>query len=317
MVLPPDLTPSRPSVAARHGDGHRRPRRARRGVRERRAAAPSCSRQVGPACRAWPDRTGGTELEFIVFDDTLPRGLGEGLPDLTPAVRLQHRLPICASSRGAAAARHPQRHGRGRHVLRGLEGRVQPRPAEIAFRYAEAIATCDNHTIYKNGAKEIADQHGKALTFMAKFDEREGNSCHIHLSVRAEDGTRVRRRRRRHRMLALIEHAVAGVLESMRELTLLFAPNINSYKRSARGCFAPTGIAWGIDNRTCAVRVVGDGRSMRIENRFPAETSTRTSVSPRSSPPVSMASIASCRLRGALRRQRLRRRRRALAWHLA
>ena len=73
----------------------------------------------------------------------------------------------------------------------GVKGECNLGQQEIAFRYTEALATCDNHTIYKNGAKEIADQHGKALTFMAKFNEREGNSCHIHLSVRG-DGRRGR-----------------------------------------------------------------------------------------------------------------------------
>ena len=103
---------------------------------------------------------------------------------------------------------------------------------------------------------------------MAKFDEREGNSCHIHLSLRATDGSPVfADAAGRHRMSPLFEHAIAGVLASMREFTLLFAPNINSYKRFARGSFAPTAVAWGIDNRTCAVRVVGDGASMRMELR--------------------------------------------------
>ncbi len=67
----------------------------------------------------------------------------------------------------------------------------------------------------------------------------------------------------------MFEHAIAGVLASTRDLTLLFAPNINSYKRFARGSFAPTAVAWGLDNRTCAVRVVGQGSSMRLELRVP------------------------------------------------
>ena len=70
----------------------------------------------------------------------------------------------------------------------GVKGECNLGQQEIAFRYDHARTTCDNHTIYKNGAKEIADQHGKSLTFMAKFDEREGNSCHIHISLRGDDG---------------------------------------------------------------------------------------------------------------------------------
>ena len=113
---------------------------------------------------------------------------------------------------------------------------------------------------------------------MAKFNEREGNSCHIHLSLRGEDGTpRVRRASRE-----LFDRFVAGQLACMRELTLFFAPNINSYKRFADGSFAPTAVAWGRDNRTCSLRVVGHGpRRADREPRCRAPTSTRTSRSPR------------------------------------
>ena len=93
---------------------------------------------------------------------------------------------------------------------------------------------------------------------MAKFNEREGNSCHIHLSLRGADGGdgvlgRTARR------TPLYDHFVAGVLATMRDFTLLYAPNVNSYKRFADGSFAPTAVAWGLDNRTCAVRLVGHG----------------------------------------------------------
>jgi glutamine synthetase len=134
---------------------------------------------------------------------------------------------------------------------------------EINFRYGPVLQAADEHVIYKNGAKEIAAQEGMAITYMAKFDEREGNSCHIHLSLRegstplfaADDGP--------------LEAFMAGLLATMRELTYFYAPNINSYKRFAAGSFAPTAVAWGTDNRTCALRVVGHGAGLRVENRLP------------------------------------------------
>ena len=102
---------------------------------------------------------------------------------------------------------------------------------------------------------------------MAKFDEREGNSCHIHMSLRGTDGSVV---------FAdddgptdLFRQFVAGVQTTLAEFTLLYAPNINSYKRFAPGSFAPTAVAWGWDNRTCALRAVGHGAGLRIENRLP------------------------------------------------
>jgi glutamine synthetase len=100
---------------------------------------------------------------------------------------------------------------------------------------------------------------------MAKWDEREGNSCHLHLSLaEAEGGANVFAQDE-----ALFSSFLAGAIAGLRELTLLLAPNINSYKRYAAGSFAPTAVAWGHDNRTCAFRVVGHGPGKRFECRVP------------------------------------------------
>ena len=128
---------------------------------------------------------------------------------------------------------------------------------EIGFLYADALTTADNHAVYKTSAKEIAAQHGQSLTFMAKYNEREGNSCHIHLSLRGTDGQTVFWGDGAR--TPLYDSFIAGLLATMADFTLLYAPNINSYKRFAAGSFAPTTIAWGLDNRTCAVRLVGAG----------------------------------------------------------
>ena len=104
---------------------------------------------------------------------------------------------------------------------------------------------------------------------MAKFNEREGNSCHIHLSVRGEDGSPVMAGDGEYGFSPFMEHWIAGILATLREFTLLYAPTINSYKRFQKGTFAPTGVAWGLDNRTCALRVIGHGQSLRPENRVP------------------------------------------------
>jgi len=110
-----------------------------------------------------------------------------------------------------------------------------------------------------------------ALTFMAKYNEREGNSCHIHLSFRGTDGAMVMAdpTETKHGMSDVGRQFIAGQLAHLRELSLLFAPNINSYKRFAPGSFAPTSIEWGRDNRTCALRLVGRGAGLRVENRIP------------------------------------------------
>ncbi len=213
----------------------------------------------------------GTELEFMVFDDTYRDAWKSGYRNLTPASDYNVDYAMLASTRMEPLLRDVRRGMEGAGMYcEGVKGECNLGQQEIAFRYADALVTCDNHTIYKNGAKEIADQHGKSLTFMAKYDEREGNSCHVHISFRGTDGSAVfADGDDRFGMSAMFRRFVAGQLATLRELTLFFAPNINSYKRFVEGSFAPTAVAWGMDNRTCSLRVVGHGHGMRMECRAP------------------------------------------------
>ncbi|MCU1505675.1 MAG: glutamine synthetase [Microbacteriaceae bacterium] len=213
----------------------------------------------------------GTELEFIVFDDSYREAWKKGYTGLTPASDYNIDYALLASTRMEPLLRDIRNSMDAAGMYcEGVKGECNFGQQEIAFRYAEALETCDNHSIYKNGAKEIADRHGKALTFMAKFNEREGNSCHIHISLRGADGSAVFADHDDELgMSKMFRHFLAGQLKAMRELTLFFAPNINSYKRYVEGSFAPTAVAWGLDNRTCSLRVVGHGLGLRVENRVP------------------------------------------------
>jgi glutamine synthetase len=212
-----------------------------------------------------------TELEFIVFDQSYRQAWASGYRGLTPASDYNIDYAILASSRMEPLLRDIRQGMQGAGLrFEAVKGECNKGQQEIGFRYDEALVTCDNHAIYKNGAKEIADQHGKSLTFMAKYDEREGNSCHIHTSLRTKDGSAVfADSSRPHGMSPTFCSFVAGLLATLRELTLFYAPNINSYKRFADGSFAPTAVVWGQDNRTCALRVVGHGRNLRVECRVP------------------------------------------------
>ena len=154
--------------------------------------------------------------------------------------------------------------------VEGAKGECNFGQHEIGFLYADALTTADNHAVYKTVAKEIAAQQGKSITFMAKYNEREGSSCHIHLSLRGTDG-------------------VAGVLgrgrrASGRRSTTTSSPACSprspTSRCSTRRTSTPTSgsptarsrrptIAWGLDNRTCAVRLVGHGAGARMENRVP------------------------------------------------
>jgi glutamine synthetase len=213
----------------------------------------------------------GTELEFMVFDDTYRQAWANGYRGLTPVSDYNMDYAVQASSRMEPLLRDIRRHMQGAGLRwEASKGECNLGQQEIGFRYDEALVTCDNHSIYKNGAKEIADQHGKSLTFMAKYDEREGNSCHIHLSLRSLEGSAMSADADQPLgMSQTFGSFIAGQLATLRELTLFCAPNINSYKRFADRSFAPTVVAWGLDNRTCALRVVGHGDSLRVECRVP------------------------------------------------
>jgi glutamine synthetase len=214
----------------------------------------------------------GTELEFVVYRDTYEQAAAKNYRDLVPANQYNVDYSILGTSRIEPLLRRirNQMAGAGLYV-ESAKGECNLGQHEIAFRYAEAVTTCDNHSIYKTGAKEIAAQDGSSITFMAKPNAREGNSCHIHLSLRGrgEDGAPVLAGERPYGLSKLGEHFLAGQLHAMRELTLCYAPNVNSYKRYVPGSFAPTAVRWGPDNRTCALRLVGHGPSLRAENRVP------------------------------------------------
>jgi glutamine synthetase len=215
--------------------------------------------------RGW-SANAGTELEFLVFLDTYEQAWSNGYRDLRPA----NLYNVDYSLLGTARVEPLIRRIRNSMVAAGMvvedsKGECNFGQHEINFHYADALRTADEHSIYKNGAKEIAAAEGMAITFMAKYDEREGNSCHIHFSLADDSDDPPTPLFARDE--ALFNSFLAGQLACLREMTLLLAPHVNSYKRYAAASFAPTTVAWGHDNRTCSLRVVGHGPSLRFENR--------------------------------------------------
>jgi glutamine synthetase len=212
----------------------------------------------------------GTELEFIVFKDTYEEAWKKGFRDLEPA----NLYNIDYSLLGSARVEPLIRRIRNEMMAAGMtvensKGECNLGQHEINFHYGTALDAADDHVIYKNGAKEIAAQEEMAITFMAKFNELEGNSCHIHCSLQTTGGDHAGGDNAFAQDEQLFHRFIAGQLACMREMTLLFAPHVNSYKRFAKGSFAPTAVAWGNDNRTCSLRVVGHGAGLRVENRLP------------------------------------------------
>lgn len=213
----------------------------------------------------------GTELEFIVFENSYADAWDRHYVGLRGANRYNVDYSILGGTKVEPLLRDIRNQMvRAGATVESAKGECNLGQHEIAFLYDQVVGTADTHSVYKTAAKEIADAHGMSLTFMSKFDEREGNSCHIHMSLRSLDGTPVfADDAREYGHSPVFDHFLAGVQATLRQFSLLYAPNINSYKRFSEGSFAPTTAVWGRDNRTCALRVVGHGAGLRVENRVP------------------------------------------------
>jgi glutamine synthetase len=215
----------------------------------------------------------GSELEFILFRDSYDAAREKRYHDLVPANPYNVDYSIFGTTVVEDVIR-PIRLGMAAAGIRveDSKGECNFGQHEVNFRYSDALSMADNHSIYKNGAKEIAWQHGHALTFMAKYNEREGNSCHIHCSFWDKDGS-LFPAEDGHGFSPMFGHFLAGQLAATRELSYLFAPNVNSYKRLVPGYEAPVYAAWSQRNRSALVRVPmyhpGKEQATRCELRCP------------------------------------------------
>ncbi len=207
----------------------------------------------------------GSELEFYVFRESYEDAHAKRYRLLTPSAPYILDYHVLAATYDEPLIRQIRNgmHGAG-IAVESSKGEAWPGQHEINFVYTDALTMADNHVVYKNGAKEIAHQNGRSITFMAKPDETWiGSSCHIHSSLwqgganafAGESET--------------FSRYLAGQIACLAELAVFVAPTVNSYKRFAAGSWAPTTLAWGRDNRTCGFRLVGEGQSLRTETRIP------------------------------------------------
>ncbi len=218
----------------------------------------------------------GSELEFFLLRDDYRTAQQKGWRNLEPFQHYVEDYHILSSSYAEPVIGAIRRDVDASAIpVEFSKGEWGPGQHEINLRYAPALEMADRHVIYKLAAKEIAAKAGCSLTFMAKFHEDlAGSSLHIHVSLADDTGTPVFAG---DEPLAgtpvtsspVFRSFLGGLLSHVRELTLLLAPNVNSYKRYRAGTFAPTGIAWSYDNRTAGLRVVGHGGSLRVECRIP------------------------------------------------
>jgi glutamine synthetase len=207
----------------------------------------------------------GSELEFYLLKESFEEAHAKHYRDLTPSVPYILDYHVLATTYDEPLLRQIRNgmHGAG-ITVESSKGEAWPGQQEVNFRFADAVTMADNHSVYKNGAKEIAHLNGCSITFMAKPDHSWiGSSCHIHTSL-WRDGENAFTGGP-----DVFKQFLAGWIAGAKELAIFLAPTINSYKRYAAGSWAPTTLAWGHDNRTCGFRIVGHGAAQRIETRIP------------------------------------------------
>ena len=225
------------------------------------------TRELGLSARA------ASELEFYLFEESYRQAVDQDYRSLRPAGWYLEDYHILQGTRTepftAAVRRHLKRSGVPVESSKGEWGLGQH---EVNVRYADVLEMADRHTVFKQCFKEVAEQMGRSVTFMAKFDaDRAGSSCHIHLSL-WRDG--------KSEFTGSIQTGPVQCSQSFRwflggwiahvpDVMVFYAPTVNSYKRFVDASWAPTRIAWSYDNRTAGFRVVGRGDSLRIECRIP------------------------------------------------
>ena len=230
-------------------------------------------RQIERAAKLGYTVKTGAELEFFLFRESFEEAATKGYRGLTPDSNTIQDYHILQTSKDEHLIRAIRNGMDGAGVpIECSKGEAGFAQHEINLRYAEALEMADRLAIYKNGAKEIAALAGRAITFMAKYTMDDvGSSCHVHSSLwnLADDSAADADSADPHKMSAPFEQYLAGMLSTAREFSWLFAPTVNSFKRYQPGSWAPTAVAWGMDNRTCGLRIAGHGSGLRVESRIP------------------------------------------------
>ena len=141
---------------------------------------------------------------------------------------------------------------------------------EVNLDHADPLTSADAHLTFKLGVKEVARAHGMSATFMARpIADDLGSSCHIHLSLRRDGDPVFPESPGSGDISQTAHHAIGGLLFHLAASAIFLAPYVNSYKRHVPGFAAGQVTAWGMDNRSVAIRLAGHGASLRLEHRYP------------------------------------------------
>ena len=213
-----------------------------------------------------------TELEFFLFDGTHDQIARNGFRNLQTISNYNEDYHIFQTTKEEGVMRPVRNHLRAMGIpIEGSKGEAEAGQEELNIRYADALACADNHTIAKHAVKEIAHLNGYAATFLPKWHhDRVGSASHVHQSLWKEGANAFFDSGRDLGKSALMDHYMAGLIAYAPEYTCFMAPYINSYKRFAKGTFAPTQTVWSVDNRTASFRLCGEGtKAIRVECRIP------------------------------------------------
>ncbi len=153
--------------------------------------------------------------------------------------------------------------------IEAIHTETGPGVYEVAIRYDEALRMADKAALFKSAMKQVAAEHGLSVTFMAKWNaDLPGSSGHLHQSLWKAGKNAFYDASAPDKLSRTARHYLGGQLALMPELTALYSPTINSYKRYVPGVWAPLTASWGMENRTCAIRAIpGDEKSTRLEYR--------------------------------------------------
>ncbi|WP_185802929.1 glutamine synthetase family protein [Pontivivens nitratireducens] len=212
-----------------------------------------------------------TELEFFLFAKSFEEIARGGFRDLEPISAYNEDYHILQTTKEEGIMRPIRNHLYAAGIpVEGSKGEAEAGQEELNIRYAAALDCADHHTIAKHAIKEMAWSKGHAVTFLPKWDAgKVGSSSHVHQSLWRDGTSAFHDPDGDLGMSDLMRHYMAGLIAYAPDYTYFLAPYVNSYKRFAKGTFAPTKTVWSIDNRTAGFRLCGAGTGgVRVECRI-------------------------------------------------
>jgi len=213
-----------------------------------------------------------TELEFFLFKESLEELSETGFTRLTPVSAYNEDYHILQTTKEENVMRPIRNHLYQMGIpVEGSKGEAEAGQEELNIKYSEALSCADHHTIAKHAVKEIVWQNGQSATFLAKWDHSKiGSSSHVHQSLWKGGKPAFVDEKANLGKSKIMDHYMAGLIRYATDYTYFMAPYVNSYKRFAKGSFAPTKIVWSVDNRTAAFRLCGEStKGIRVECRVP------------------------------------------------